>query len=144
MSYSIQRRPLLIGKPQTTMFEDLSRVHGLNPSRCLMVGDRLVCVCVLFAFFSCINCVPGSTSECRLYLIDYIWLSLFQCCVTSCFTFLTIQSCARSHYHTCFAQCNYHIFYQAITHFLLTYFLQVRFLCSLIFSLLPPRSILMI
>ncbi|RUS76893.1 hypothetical protein EGW08_015332, partial [Elysia chlorotica] len=35
------RQPLMLGKPAPDMFHLLRRVHGLDPSRCMMVGDRL-------------------------------------------------------------------------------------------------------
>ncbi|RUS75990.1 hypothetical protein EGW08_016235 [Elysia chlorotica] len=35
------RQPTMMGKPSPNMFEVLRKVHGLDPSRCMMVGDRL-------------------------------------------------------------------------------------------------------
>ncbi|KAK3793797.1 hypothetical protein RRG08_061931 [Elysia crispata] len=35
------REPIVMGKPAPNMFEVLREVHNLDPSRCMMVGDRL-------------------------------------------------------------------------------------------------------
>ena len=42
VSYPAQRKPIVVGKPQPPMFEELKKVHNLDPDRCLMVGDRSV------------------------------------------------------------------------------------------------------
>jgi len=38
---SIGRDPVMLGKPHRTMWEVLEKLHGLDPSRSCMVGDRL-------------------------------------------------------------------------------------------------------
>ncbi|XP_022291086.2 glycerol-3-phosphate phosphatase-like [Crassostrea virginica] len=35
-----RKEPLVMGKPQTNMFKCLQEAHNLDPSRCMMVGDR--------------------------------------------------------------------------------------------------------
>ena len=37
-----RREPHVIGKPGTAMFDLLHEIHGLDASRSMMVGDRLV------------------------------------------------------------------------------------------------------
>ena len=40
VSFPAQRRPIIVGKPEPPMFEELRKLHNLDPQRCLMVGDR--------------------------------------------------------------------------------------------------------
>ena len=42
VSYPAQRKPIVVGKPQPPMFEELKKAHNLKPDRCVMVGDRSV------------------------------------------------------------------------------------------------------
>lgn len=37
-----QREPVIIGKPERPMFEELQKAHNLDPTRSLMVGDRIM------------------------------------------------------------------------------------------------------
>ncbi|KAK3793802.1 hypothetical protein RRG08_061935 [Elysia crispata] len=41
VSLASGREPIVMGKPAPNMFEVLRKVHNLDPSRCMMVGDRL-------------------------------------------------------------------------------------------------------
>ncbi|RUS81930.1 hypothetical protein EGW08_010316, partial [Elysia chlorotica] len=41
VSIASGREPIVMGKPAPNMFEVLRKVHNLDPSRCMMVGDRL-------------------------------------------------------------------------------------------------------
>ncbi|KAK7491507.1 hypothetical protein BaRGS_00017336 [Batillaria attramentaria] len=36
-----QREPIVVGKPERPMFEELQKLHNLDPARCVMVGDRI-------------------------------------------------------------------------------------------------------
>jgi len=37
-----RKEPIIVGKPNSVMFDLLKKEHNLDPSRCMMVGDRLV------------------------------------------------------------------------------------------------------
>ncbi|XP_059157934.1 glycerol-3-phosphate phosphatase-like isoform X2 [Physella acuta] len=41
VTVAANRPPILMGKPETNMFEVLRQVHNLDPSRCMMTGDRI-------------------------------------------------------------------------------------------------------
>ncbi|XP_005097998.1 glycerol-3-phosphate phosphatase isoform X1 [Aplysia californica] len=41
VTHAAKRSPEIMGKPEAHMFEVLQQAHGLDPSRCLMVGDSL-------------------------------------------------------------------------------------------------------
>ncbi|ESO97618.1 hypothetical protein LOTGIDRAFT_181589 [Lottia gigantea] len=41
VSHAARKKPLVIGKPETTMFDVLAKANDLQPSRCMMVGDRM-------------------------------------------------------------------------------------------------------
>lgn len=41
ISLASGREPIVMGKPAPNMFEVLRKAHGLDPARCMMVGDRL-------------------------------------------------------------------------------------------------------
>ncbi|KAK7439856.1 hypothetical protein VKT23_017427 [Stygiomarasmius scandens] len=41
MRYSLGREPVNFGKPSRTMFESIIAKHDINPSRTIMIGDRL-------------------------------------------------------------------------------------------------------
>ena len=53
VSLASGREPIVMGKPAPNMFEVLRKVHNLDPSRCMMVGDRLgfVFLDYLYIFF---------------------------------------------------------------------------------------------
>ncbi|KAL8597586.1 hypothetical protein ACOMHN_001517 [Nucella lapillus] len=40
VSVPAERDPIIVGKPSTHMFDELRKLHDLDPARCLMVGDR--------------------------------------------------------------------------------------------------------
>ncbi|GFO27980.1 phosphoglycolate phosphatase [Plakobranchus ocellatus] len=40
VSLASGREPIVMGKPAPNMFEVLRKVHNLEPSRCMMIGDR--------------------------------------------------------------------------------------------------------
>jgi ribonucleotide monophosphatase NagD (HAD superfamily) len=37
-----RKEPIIVGKPNSVMFDLLKKEHNLDPSRCMMVSDRLV------------------------------------------------------------------------------------------------------
>ncbi|XP_076471925.1 glycerol-3-phosphate phosphatase-like isoform X2 [Babylonia areolata] len=41
VSVPAEREPIIVGKPSPSMFEELRKLHNLEPSRCVMVGDRI-------------------------------------------------------------------------------------------------------
>ncbi|KAK6191961.1 hypothetical protein SNE40_003526 [Patella caerulea] len=41
VSLPSRKKPLIIGKPETTMFDTLSQANNLDPARSMMVGDRM-------------------------------------------------------------------------------------------------------
>ncbi|KAK7099389.1 hypothetical protein V1264_003533 [Littorina saxatilis] len=41
VAFPAQRKPVIVGKPEPPMFEELKKLHNLNSDRCVMVGDRL-------------------------------------------------------------------------------------------------------
>ncbi|PVD34041.1 hypothetical protein C0Q70_05303 [Pomacea canaliculata] len=41
VAWPAQREPVVMGKPEPSMFEVLRKTHGLDPARTVMVGDRL-------------------------------------------------------------------------------------------------------
>lgn len=41
VKYPAQREPIILGKPERSMFEQLQKEHNLDPKRCVMVGDRI-------------------------------------------------------------------------------------------------------
>ncbi|GFS01419.1 phosphoglycolate phosphatase [Elysia marginata] len=41
VSLASGREPIVMGKPAPNMFEVLRKVHNIDPSRCMMIGDRL-------------------------------------------------------------------------------------------------------
>lgn len=40
VAWPAQREPVVMGKPEPSMFEVLRKTHGLDPARTVMVGDR--------------------------------------------------------------------------------------------------------
>ncbi|XP_013061272.2 glycerol-3-phosphate phosphatase-like isoform X1 [Biomphalaria glabrata] len=41
VALAANRRPILMGKPETNMFDLLKKVRNIDPSRCLMTGDSI-------------------------------------------------------------------------------------------------------
>ncbi|KAL8618763.1 hypothetical protein ACOMHN_015173 [Nucella lapillus] len=41
IAYSTNRQPIILGKPRPFMFEELRKMHNLDPKRCLMIGDTV-------------------------------------------------------------------------------------------------------
>ncbi|CAL1535743.1 unnamed protein product [Lymnaea stagnalis] len=41
VTVAANRNPTLMGKPETNMFDVLQKVHNLDPSKCMMTGDRI-------------------------------------------------------------------------------------------------------
>uniref|UniRef100_A0A0B7BHK2 Phosphoglycolate phosphatase n=1 Tax=Arion vulgaris TaxID=1028688 RepID=A0A0B7BHK2_9EUPU len=41
VTVAAERDPIVMGKPSTNMFDVLKKIHNLDPSRCMMTGDRI-------------------------------------------------------------------------------------------------------
>lgn len=40
VTVAAERDPVIMGKPESNMFDVLKIAHNLDPSRCMMTGDR--------------------------------------------------------------------------------------------------------